>query len=92
MQELLWLIRIAEFFALLVGGGIALTAYRAYRKNGDGALLLASLGFTLLVLGSIVEGILFELVGYGLLESRAVRSWTTALGFLVIFIAIRKIR
>jgi hypothetical protein len=92
MSELLWLVRIAELVALLLGGGIALTAYRAYRRNRDGALLLAALGFTLLFLGAISEGVLFELAGYGLLESRAVRSWATAVGFLVIFVAIRRVK
>lgn len=92
MVELIWIIRVAEFFILLIGGGIAFTAYRAYRKNKDGAFLIASLGFGLLVLGSIVEGMLFELARYDLIESHMIRSIITAVGFLAILIAIRRIR
>lgn len=81
---LLTVTRIAEAVALLVGLVIIFLALKGYRKSNVTSLLLLALGFSLIVLGSLVEGLLFEVFAYPLPFTHAVRALISSMGFIVI--------
>lgn len=92
MPELIWFIRVAEVLTLVLGGTIMLQAYRGYKRSRNRVLLLSALGFSLLILGSFIEGIMYEFMGYELLLGHAARAVLTTLGFLTLLLAIRRVR
>ncbi|HLB67640.1 MAG TPA: hypothetical protein VJN63_04070 [Thermoplasmata archaeon] len=59
------------------------------RSQGDRATyLLLAIGFGLLTLGSVVEGIVFELAGWSLLDSSTAEAFISAAGFAIILVSI----
>ncbi|MFQ5790033.1 MAG: hypothetical protein ACE5JL_03830 [Dehalococcoidia bacterium] len=50
--------------------------------------ILLGLGFGLLTLGAVVEGILFEFAGWGLVSVHTVEAFLTATGFAVVLVSI----
>jgi len=90
--EPIWYVRGIEIAGLLLGLTIAYFAYRGYQKSGSRSLIYTATGFVLLSLASMVEGIAFEFAGIPLLESTAIRSTITLLGFLVLLYSIRSLK
>lgn len=71
-------------FILVVGAGIALVAYRAYRKTEDDSLRALAIGFGVVTLGALLAGILHKLFGISLLMGVLLDSVLTAIGFSII--------
>lgn len=67
---------------------MAYLSFRGYRRNGSKSMLLLSFGFLLIVAGSLVAGLLFELIGFELHDSYAIDSMVTAAGFFAIIYSI----
>ena len=88
--SLLWYIRSVEVISLLIAFVLVALAYGSYRKTVKVAFLLAAVGFAFLGVASLLEGILFEVVGLSLDEVHAFRSTLTALGLVVLLYSIRK--
>lgn len=88
-----------EFYAFLLsnlltlglGGTIAALSYRAYRRAGETTFRTAAVGFALITVGSIVEGIYelgvrgYELSGRELLALHSVEGVVIALGLATLF-------
>lgn len=68
---------------LIVGGFVTITAYRAYRRTGDGALAYLAIGFALVTLGTFLAGAVYHL-GLTLEEGILIESFLVFIGFLVI--------
>lgn len=74
----------AKVVTVLLGGLIAWQAYRGYRVHGSEPLKFVAVGFLLVSVGSVVEGLLFEVVGLPLYEAGAVQTTLVAVGMLFI--------
>ncbi len=83
------LLMAAKVTVLLLGTAIAVLAYLAYRRNGGSLMLFLSVGFALIALGSFIEGLLFELLGWDLAAVHLVESTFVLAGLGVIAILLR---
>lgn len=89
-DELVWFVRIVEAVSLVVGITIAYYAYLGYRRSKHYAILLSALGFGLLSIGAMVEGVLFEALNTPLLLSHALRAVIGMFGFFLLLESIRR--
>ena len=83
-----WLTSVAKLVALILGAFIVYLAYVGYRRNASKPLLYAALGFGLITLGTLAEGVLFVLLQMELLVAMAVGTVVTILGFISIIFSI----
>lgn len=89
---LIWYISAVEVVSLVIALVLVTLAYRGYRRSGSRSLLLAAVGFAILGVASLTEGLLFSVVGLSLDEAHAFRSTLTAFGLLVLLYSIYKTR
>ncbi len=65
--------------------------FRAYRKHQNKGMLFMSLGFALMTGGLTLAGILFEFLGYSLLQVEVTAALATSMGFsLLVYSIYRK--
>ncbi|SDR30608.1 DUF7521 family protein [Natronobacterium texcoconense] len=83
MNEYTPLIAAANAATLLLGGAVALLAYRAFRRTGSRALRAVTIGFSFILAGSVVGG-LAHLLGGNVALGVAIQSSFTAGGFAVL--------
>jgi len=69
---------------LLLGGLITLLSYRAYRRTRAQSLRYLSLGFGIVTLGSLLAGVVDQVLQAGFQLGQLVESALVALGFAVI--------
>jgi hypothetical protein len=69
---------------LLLGTLITVLAYRAYARTGSGALRALTVGFALVTVGSVLGGVLHQLLGFPLAVGQNVQSVFVAAGFAVL--------
>lgn len=69
---------------LVLGGVITLLAYRAYRRTGDRPLFLLSIGFGIVTFGSLLAGIVDQILNFGFQFGQLVETALLAAGFAVI--------
>jgi hypothetical protein len=83
-----WFATLTKVIALALGTFIVYLAYKGYRRNASKPLLYAALGFALITAGTIVEGILYVVLGTELLAATATGTLVTILGFLTVISSI----
>jgi hypothetical protein len=88
--EVIWYISIVEVASLLIALVLAALAYGGYRKSGNRTMLSAALGFGMLGVASLTEGLLYTVVGLSLDEAHAFRSTLTAVGLIMLLYSIHK--
>ncbi|WP_049893526.1 DUF7521 family protein [Halogranum rubrum] len=76
---------VAKTGILILGGLITLISYRAYRRTGASALQFLAIGFGVVTFGSLLGGVLDQLLHIGLATSVLIESALTLVGFAVIF-------
>lgn len=86
--EAILILRLLKAVTLVAGGIIAYFAAKGYRRSGSSSLLLLSLGFLFVTIGSISAGVLFEFAGHGILEVNVVETSMQVIGFLIIVYSI----
>jgi hypothetical protein len=89
---LFWVTTAAKLLALILGSFIVYLAYMGYRRNAAKPLLYTSIGFALITLGTIAEGILYVILGADLLPAIATGTTITVLGFIVIIYSIYSVK
>ncbi|WP_435182937.1 DUF7521 family protein [Halobellus sp. EA9] len=69
-----------------VGLGLLITyqAYRGYRTYGSEPMRYVAVGFLFISVGSVVEGILFDVVGLSIFLAGSIQTALVAIGMLVI--------
>ncbi len=67
---------------------IAYQAYRGYRRSGAQLMLYVALGFALIGLGGLLEGVLFEVLKVSLFWSGAAAALVVAVGMSSILYAL----
>ncbi|MBV0925054.1 hypothetical protein KTS45_12690 [Halomicroarcula limicola] len=79
---------IAKLFTTALALVIAYQAYRGYRRNGAQLLRYVGLGFGLIGLSGLLEGVLFEVFRVTIFESGFVAAVVAALGMISILYAL----
>lgn len=76
------LLLLSEIAIICLGGVLVYVSMRAYRRSKSRSMLAMSVGFLVMVLGSLVEETLVELFGFQLIESHALENSVVAVGLL----------
>jgi uncharacterized membrane protein YdjX (TVP38/TMEM64 family) len=89
---LFWITTVTKLIALILGSFIVYLAYKGYRRNAAKPLLYTSIGFALITLGTVVEGIIYVILGAEdpsyLLPALTTGTAITVLGFISIIFSI----
>ena len=75
---------IAKVVTMVIGLLIAGTAYRGYRHSGEESMLYLAVGFALISVGAVVEGIFFDVLDFSIFWAGTVQTSIVAVGMLVI--------
>ena len=88
MIQLLDLLRILQIIIVVLGSIITYLGFRAYRKHQNKGMLLMSIGFAMITGGSSIAGVLFEFLGYGLLQIEVAVALANSVGFSLLLCSI----
>lgn len=71
---------------ITVGLGLLITfqAYKGYREHGSQPMLYVAIGFLFISIGSVIEGLLFDVIGLSIFLSGTIQTAIVAIGMLVI--------
>ena len=71
---------------ITVGLGLLITyqAYKGYRTYGSEPMLYVAIGFLFISIGSVIEGVLFDVVGLSIFMAGTIQTAIVAVGMLVI--------
>ncbi|WP_255153156.1 DUF7521 family protein [Halorarius halobius] len=71
---------------ITVGLGLLITyqAYKGYRTYGSEPMLYVAIGFLFISIGSVIEGVLFDVVGLSIFLAGTIQTAIVAVGMLVI--------
>jgi len=75
---------IAKLVTMGLGFLIAYQAYGAYRRYRSEPMGFVALGFGLISVGAVIEGVLFELEGISIFVASAVQTSIVAAGMLAV--------
>jgi hypothetical protein len=75
---------IAKLVTVGLGLTIAAKAYQGYRHYGSEPMLYVALGFLFISIGSVIEGILFDVVGLSIFLAGTIQTGIVALGMVVV--------
>ena len=79
--------------AIVINGLIiAYLCYKAYKREKLVEFTLLTIAFTLITVGILIEGILFEFFRMSLVDVHTFESLVTAVGYIIILYAIYRIR
>jgi len=79
--EMDWIVTGVKLVALVLGAFIVYLAYKGYSRNANKPLLYVALGFALITAATMVEGILYVIIGSDLLVALVISTLITAIGF-----------
>ena len=86
--QLFWIASIMRLIALFLGAFIVYLAYRGYRRNASKPLLYVALGFAFITAGTLLEGLMFVILGSDILAAIAIGGVLTVIGFVAIIYSI----
>jgi hypothetical protein len=71
---------------ITVGLGLLITyqAYRGYRVHGSEPMRYVAVGFLLITVGAVIEGVLFEVFELSIYVAGAIQTTLVAAGMLVV--------
>lgn len=75
---------IAKLVTMGLGFLIAHQAFRGYRVHGSEPMLYVAIGFVFISVGAIIEGILFDVLGFSIFLAGTVATGIVAIGMVVI--------
>ena len=88
MLDSLMLVRIFEGLRVIVGLTIIYFAFQAYRRGKSRSMILLVIGFILLTTAGITEGVMFDILHFGVRDAQAARSAVALIGLLAILYSI----
>jgi hypothetical protein len=88
LSDIFWFATATKVVALALGAFIVYLAYIGYRRNASKPLLYAALGFALITAGTIIEGVLYVVLGTELLAATATGTVVTIFGFVTVIYSI----
>lgn len=80
-MEDIYVLRFLKLLIVLLGTILVYLGIKGYRKSRRKDLIFLSLGFALITAGSVAAGILFEFLGYQLVDVEIVESTMIVAGF-----------
>jgi len=80
MQDI-YVLRFLKLIIVLLGTILVYLALKGYRRNRGREMIFLAVGFALLTAGSVAAGILFEFLGFQLIDVEIVESAMIILGF-----------
>lgn len=90
--EMDWIVTVIKLVALVLGIFIVYLAYKGYRRNNSKPLLYAAFGFALITAATIVEGILYVIIGSDLLVALFISTIITVMGFVAIIYSVYSVK
>ncbi|WP_267641648.1 DUF7521 family protein [Haloarchaeobius amylolyticus] len=75
---------IAKTATMVLGLLIAYQAFRGYRVHGSTAMLFVAIGFAIISIGAVIEGVLFDVVGWSIFLAGFVQTVVVAVGMLFV--------
>ncbi|WP_101297508.1 DUF7521 family protein [Halegenticoccus soli] len=75
---------VAKLLVVGLGLAIALQGYRGYRRYDDRPMLFVAGGFALVSVGSILEGVLYDVLGWSIFVAGMSQSLLVALGMALV--------
>lgn len=75
---------IAKFIVVSIGSLIAHQAYRGYRRSNVRPMLFVSIGFVFISVGSVIEGILYELDVLTIYQASTIQTGIVTIGMLFV--------
>ncbi|WP_227134471.1 DUF7521 family protein [Halorubellus salinus] len=75
---------IAKLVTVGLGLLIAYKAYEGYRTHGSEPMRYVAIGFLFISIGSVIEGILFDVMGLSIYLSGTIQTAIVAIGMLVV--------
>ncbi|MGD0176819.1 MAG: hypothetical protein ABSC50_08370 [Candidatus Bathyarchaeia archaeon] len=80
MQEI-YILRSFKLVIVLLGTVLIYLGLKGYRRNKSQEMIFLTLGFALITAGSVAAGVLFEFLGFQLVDVEIVESAMVILGF-----------
>ncbi len=90
--EMDWVVTVIKLVALVLGTFIVYLAYKGYRRNTSKPLLYVALGFALITAATVVEGILYVIIGSDLLVALFISTIITVIGFAAIIYSVYSVK
>jgi len=77
----IFVLRVLKLIIVLLGFVLVYLGGKGYRKNRTKDMIFLTVGFALITAGSVAAGVLFEFLGFPLIEVDIVESTMVILGF-----------
>jgi hypothetical protein len=77
----IYILRLLKLIIVLLGTVLVYLGIKGYRRTGSRAMIFLILGFGLITAGSVAAGILFEFLGFQLIDVEIVESVMVIVGF-----------
>ncbi|EFW91453.1 hypothetical protein ZOD2009_13836 [Haladaptatus paucihalophilus DX253] len=71
---------VAKIIVIILGVLIALQSYRAYRRYDNQPMLFLAIGFVMISIGAVIEGILFDIANVSIFYSGMIQSIIVIVG------------
>jgi len=91
-SPLFWFTTVTKIVALVLGAFTVYLAYTGFRRNRSKPLFYVAVGFALITLGTLTEGLLYVIIQSELLTAIAVGTVITVLGFVSIIYSIYSVK
>lgn len=75
---------VAKLATMVIGLVVAVTAYRGYRRTGSASMRLLAIGFAIISIGAVIEGVLFDVFHFSIFWAGTVQTSIVAVGMLVV--------
>lgn len=82
------LLLISEVAIVVMGGLLVYVSARAYRRDRSRSMLAMSLGFAVIVVGSVIEEVFLEVLQYQLVEAHTLENLVVAVGLMILVYSI----
>jgi uncharacterized membrane protein len=81
MMEDILVLRVLKLIIVLLGSVLVYLGVKGYRRKRTKDMIFLTVGFALVTAGSVAAGVLFEFLGFQLIEVEIVESTMVILGF-----------
>lgn len=88
MMQHIDILRALQLTIVLLGSILVYLGVKGYRKSRSKDMVFLTAGFALITAGSVAAGILFEFLGFQLVDVEIVESTMVILGFLSLIYSI----
>ncbi len=87
MQDIL-ILRIVKLIIVLLGTVLVYLGLKGYRRNRSKDMIFLAIGFALITAGSVAAGVLFEFLGFQLVDVDIIESVMVVFGFAALIYSI----